>query len=330
MSAFTPTGKGFRLIFRRLSIPFAEIAWRWSFALAVWFLCGAFLLEYANTLPVDAVDRLLLGTQQPALILRALQRIFHGSGLRFTESGILLAAVLALAWIVLTSLGRVATLKAIVEEFGLRDNSLFEKATVSLLALNFLRAAALLAAAVAVFGAAFLASGVWASTHLSAVGAVRLWILFVIFIWFAWVVLNWILATASIFVVSEGRSALEAVATTVRWLGSRFLSVIAAGAWFWIAHAGAFTVACSASLAILGFAQLLGSGLALIFLCLIALVYCAVADFLYIGRLAAYLWIAREDELDLVVRTEKPVNKPGGSAVDQTELILSDVPVPAI
>ncbi len=42
MSSFSPTAEGFRLIFRRLAIHFAEIAWRWTFAAAAWLL-GALL-----------------------------------------------------------------------------------------------------------------------------------------------------------------------------------------------------------------------------------------------------------------------------------------------
>src|SRR5713226_6295414 len=99
MSSFSPTAEGFRLIFRRLAIPFAETAWRWPFATAAWLLGAFFLLEYMGSLPVTAADRLLLGTQQPVLISRALQRIFHGSAFRFTEAGIVLSVGLAIAWI---------------------------------------------------------------------------------------------------------------------------------------------------------------------------------------------------------------------------------------
>src|SRR6266436_4627604 len=119
MSSFSPTAEGFRLIFRRPAIPFAEIAWRWTFATAAWLLGITFLLGYMGSLPVTTADRLLLGTQQPVLISRALQRIFHGSAFRFTEAGIVVLIGLAVAWIVLASLGRAVTLAAMLEEFGI-------------------------------------------------------------------------------------------------------------------------------------------------------------------------------------------------------------------
>src|SRR4029077_15136090 len=139
MSSPSPTAAGFRLILRRPAFVLAEIAWRWSFAVAVWFLGGAFLLQYAGSLSVNAVDRLLLGTRQPALILRALHRIVHGSALRFTAGGIVLAIALLAAWILLSSLGRAATLKAMMDALDITPSPSARRETVSsLLALNFL------------------------------------------------------------------------------------------------------------------------------------------------------------------------------------------------
>src|SRR2546426_11862299 len=106
MNSSSPTAEGFRVVFRRPSVLLAEVVWRWSFAAAAWFLGTIFLLQYADGLPVTATDRLLLGTNQPALIWRAIHRIFQGSAFRFTGVAILLMTTLTIAWIVLASLGR--------------------------------------------------------------------------------------------------------------------------------------------------------------------------------------------------------------------------------
>src|SRR5206468_9793603 len=106
MAAISPTAEGFRIMFRRPIIPLAEIAWRWSFAAAAWFLAAMFLLEYADTLPVRALDRLLLASQQPVLVGHGLLRVFEGSAFRFTKAGILLSLALVFEWIILAALGR--------------------------------------------------------------------------------------------------------------------------------------------------------------------------------------------------------------------------------
>ena len=203
MASFSPTAEGFRVIFRRPSIPLAEVAWRWSFAVAAWFLGLTFLFEYAGTLPVNALDRLLLGTQQPVLVARAIHRIFEGSAFRFTKAGILLALALVTAWIILAALGRAVTVRSLIEELDLDTG---ERQTVgtpirSLLGLNFFRAALTLAAIAASVGSLLLASSLWASTKASVGDITRLWFSVLLVTWIAWSGLNWLLSTSAIFVM---------------------------------------------------------------------------------------------------------------------------------
>ena len=333
MRSPSPTAEGFRLIFQRPSIPLAEIAWRWSFAVAFWFLSASFLVEYADSLPANRVDRLLLGTHQPELILRALHRIVHGSALRFTAGSIVLAIALLVAWMVLSSLGRAATLKAMMEALEMTSSSgTLREIVSSLLALNFLRAASILAAILAAIGSVFIASGVWASTHMSASGAARIWLVLLLLVWTAWAMLNWILSTSSLFVAVDRVSAFGAISSTLGWYRDRLGSVLAAGIWFGLIHGGAFLAACSAAFTVLGRGQILGAGPILFLEVLIVAVYCALADLLYIGRLTAYLAIIRRG--DSFVLPEPQVPPPvfpstGRTAIDQSELILSDLPLAA-
>jgi len=331
MRSTSPTAEGFRLIFRRPAIPLAEIAWRWSFAAAFWFLGASFLVEYADSLPANKVDRLLLGTQQPELILRALHRILHGSALRFTAGGIVLAIGLLIIWIMLSSFGRAATLKAMKETLEITSAPSTRRKTVSsLLALNFLRAASALAAVVAAVGAILIASGLWASTHMSASGAARLWLLLLLLVWTAWGMLNWILSTSSVFVTVDRVSAFTAISSTLSWYRDRLGSVLAAGTWFGLIHGGAFLIACSAAFTILSMAQMLGTGPTLFLEFVIIAAYCAIADLLYIGRLTAYLAIIRRAVLFDVPKPQLPPPiSPSSqrSSIDQSELILSDIPL---
>jgi hypothetical protein len=54
---------------------------------------------------------------------------------------------------------------------------------------------------------------------------------------------------------------------------------------------------------------------------LATLFYFAVVDYLYIGRMAAYIFIAEARDAPLELPSPE-----GPSAVDSTELILSDLP----
>ena len=329
MNSLSPTTIGFRLLFRRPLIPLAEIAWRWTFAAAAWLLGIAFVFEYFGSLPVTKADRFLLGTGQPFLIAQAIRRIFHGSSLRFVEAAVLLGLSLAVAWIVLASLGRLAVLRAMFEEFEWAADA--KRPLRALLFLNFLRAAVFLAAKVAAIGSILMASSLWASTHIRVADSARMVFVLCFLIWLAWAVLNWLLSASAVFVVAEGRDSLSSIAAMLRLLQSRTGGVLGASAVFGLIHGGAFVVAAGMVLVLLpiAFAQ----PLALPLLFAVILAYCFIADFLYTGRLAAYAFLAtgREDLPSWMAIPSTPSPEPPGASasVDKDELILGDLPAPA-
>jgi len=330
--AFSPTAEGFRLILRRPAIPLAEVVWRWSFAIAFSLLGSALLVQYAATLPVGRADRLLLGTAQPALVLRALERIFHGSALRFAGAGILASALLGTAWIVLASIGRAVTLRAMAEEFRMRSAATRPLSSIrSLMGLHFLRASAALAALVAGIGTTLLASELWARTRLSPASASRLWLAWLILVWIAWAVVNWVLSTAAVFVIADGARAFPSIRSTVGWFSRRPGPVVAVGFWFGLAHGGAFLVALSAGFTVLGMAAVLGPVLAWLVGMAGVAAYSVVADFLFTGRLAAYLATVHPEQIPTFSDGETPVGEPetGDGAADPSALILGDSPLAA-
>ena len=75
-------------------------------------------------------------------------------------------------------------------------------------------------------------------------------------------------------------------------------------------------------------------GVVLLGVVAVTLLYFAVADFLYIGRMGAYVWILDGMEIDPVPEAapEPPAGQgthelPPIEIVDPNELILSDVPI---
>jgi hypothetical protein len=327
MARVSPTAEGFRILFRRPSIPLAEIAWRWSFAAAAWFLSASLLLEYASTLRVNALDRLLLATQQPVLILQAIHRIFEGSAFRFTRAGLLLSTALAIAWVLLASLGRAITVRSIITEVNAELKPM--GGTGSLLALNFFQLAVALAGVIGAIGSALLASSTWASTRVSIGDAMRLWLAALFLTAIAWSMLNWFLSTATLFAVEQGRGAFDALASVVHLCIERPTAITVPGVLFGLIHFGIFLFTCGASFTVLGMAGVIGAGGVLFLECLIALTYSAAAGFLRIGRLAAYVSLGfGPTDAGFV---ESPIAPAGdsGAAIDASELILSDVPFAA-
>jgi hypothetical protein len=270
---------------------------------------------------------------------RAFEHILHGSAIRLLEAGILLGLTFAVAWVGVASLGRAATLDALQnyfsEQFPTRGAEKCWRLR-SLVGLNCFRAAVTLAAAVGCWGAVVLGGAVSSAKDPSPGSAVLIFFAIVMLVTVAWLVVNWFLALASVLVVAEGEDSFGALAAAADLCRRRIGPVVAAGSWFGLAHFVAFFIATSAVAFPLAFADVLPGGVVLGGVLLVSLLYLAVADFLYIGRLAAYFCIAESPEDAAVPVTVAPgpprelPSRPLSSSgrIDADELILSDLPVP--
>jgi hypothetical protein len=331
MNPHSPTLEGFRAIFRRPSLGFAEIAWRWSFGAAAGLLVTLSCFEYLDTLLVTRRDLLLLRTRQPFLISHAVGNIVRGSGGRLVEAFLVLALALVVGWIIVAALARAATINALLAHFREKSESSAQSTgwrLDPLLGLNFLRAAVGLAAVVG-FLAAFVVGGMASSQDEAAPDASFLIVLIIAgLVWLAWSVVNWLLSLAAIFVVSGGRDTFGAIADAVDFLRRRSGPVFAVGTSFGLAHTAAFVVASIAAAIPLGLVTVLPGRIVLAGLAVITLLYFAVADFLYMGRLAAYVAILELPEAPVPRSQPLAVSPQPSENVDPGELILSDVPAP--
>jgi hypothetical protein len=324
MKRRSPTLEGFRSLFRLPSLGLAEITWRWSFGLAVSAFLAFSFREYMSTLPVTAGEMFLLKTRQPALVLQAMARILQGSAPRAVNALIVLALAATLAWIVLASLGRAATLEAIVEYF--RENHEPKPRTWRLgplLGLNFLRAAASLAAVASCVGAVLLAGAASSETHPSPASAWLIFWMLILLIGIVWCLLNWYLSLAAIFVVGQERTTFGALAAAGDLCRNRPGRLAAVAIWFGAAHAVAFVTAVSLAAFPLAFVALLPAAVVLGGVILVALIYFAVVDFLHVGRLAAHVYLADSPEPDTIPVSAANI-PPAASPGDDD--ILSDIP----
>lgn len=329
---------------RRPSLGLAEISWRWSLGFATALVLLFSFVEYLDSLPVTNADLLLLRSRQPFLISHAILHIFSGSGPRAVAAGLVLIFAMTVAWIGTASLGRGATLNALVDYFGedkiqsVRPN--FSPADGmrqfrSLVGLNSFRVGVTLAAFVGCVGVLLLAGFTSSKADPSPGSTTLIFLTLVMAVWLAWAILNWFLSLAAIFVVTEGNDTFGAVASAVEFCRARTGSVLAAGTWFEIAHLVVFVVASSMVAFPLAFSGVLPAGVIVGGVLFVALWYFAIVDFLYVGRLAAYLAVLSFPEESAVSQTVQP-SAPDSSSqsslipqsrsgVDADEVILSDV-----
>jgi hypothetical protein len=339
MKSHSPTLEGFKAILRRPSLGLAEIAWRWSLGFMGVALLALVFVEYLDTLPVSPEDMFLLRTRHPALMGRAMEHIFHGSALRLLEAGVLLGLAFAVAWVVAASLGRAGTLGALLAYFSTRDSLRKPEERWrmrSLGGLNFFRAAATLAAAVGCWGAILLGGMVSSDKDPSPGSAVLIFLAVVMLVTSAWLSVNWFLSLASVLVVSDGHDTFGAIAATADLCRRNMGDIVAVSFWFGLARCVTFFIASSAVAFPLALANLVPSAVVWGGVALVSFVYFAVADFLYIGRLAAYLYIAEGPDRVAVIEVsppllKNPTTRPDAPAdrMDSNEVILSDLSVSA-
>jgi hypothetical protein len=342
-------------MFRRPAVSFAEIMWRWCFGAAACFLLGFGFLEYLDTLPVSNTDRLLLSTRHPILVSHALSRILEGSTLRFVTATIVLFSALAMLWVLLSALGRGATLQPLLSYVRERARSFAPESAPGpedlaseecswrlrpLIGLNFLRASLALAACGSILAALIFAGFASTKAHPHPGAVFLLSCMLVMAVWLTWSSISWFLSVASIFVVRQGADTFGSLASAVELCRQRFGPVMSVGTWFGLTHLVLFFVATSVVSFPLGLARFLPPGIVMSAVLLLTLIYFALADTLHIGRLAAYVAILEappERKTPPPVPPTVPASGTQQSAlsiqstaamVDQDELILSDTASP--
>ena len=335
----SPTVEGFRAAFRRPSLTLAEITWRWivgATALAL-FLFGLF--EYINTLPVTNGELLMLRTRQPYLVWQAIAHMLRGSLNRVVMSWIVAGSMLGLLWIIAASVGRIATVRGLLEYFATRISeggssyagekdvaSNISTNGIALVRINFLRAVLFLAALFGFVGAAILASFV------SPDSDPQPGLAFVVFLPFAALIclitwaLNWLLSLAGIFAVRDGEDAVGSISAAVTLCRERIGPVFAVSTWTGLAHIIAFVVASTVASTLIGVATLLPWRFVVLTVAFVTLLYFAFADWLYTARLAGYICITEMPEAVAAPLYQTPAAPPLQTTIDREEPILSDVP----
>ena len=351
--AISPTAEGFRAAFRRPSLTLAEIMWRWTAGATAAALFVFGLFEYLDTLPVTNGELLFLRTRHPYLVGEAIAHILRGSLNRAVMAGLLAALMLAVLWIVAASVGRIATVRALLDYFR-RDGNVatgvvpndgegdvasnvskngVRASLPALLRLNFLRAAVALAAVFGFVGAAILAGFASPDANPRPGLAFLLFLPLAGLICWVWWALNWLLSLADMFAVRDAEDAVGAIASAVGFCRERTGAVFAVSTWTGLAHLVAFVGATTVASMPLGFAGVVPWRLVVAGMILVTLAYFAFADWLYMARLAGYVCIAEIPQALLapLPSAPRPVPPPVSAppvqtTIDRDEPILSDLP----
>ena len=279
-----PITQGLRTVARDPAIFLVEILWRWSFALLACLLVIGVGLMLLGPLHVGHRWDMAVRTRDPQRMTQLLVTVLLILGMKAVVAALAIPVAIAFLWSIFSALGRFVTIRRLrVGLTSLRFSSI--------LALQFLRGFASWFCFVLFFGATFGEALIASRGPKPDLLLYYLMVMpSVVVISAFWLTVNWYLSLAAFF-GREGqgfRGALREARQTIRQQRSDFAGT---GLVFLLFR----TIILLVAVAICGLASGM-EGTApqsyFVLLVVVSLAYCAIADFLYMARMAAYLALA--------------------------------------
>jgi hypothetical protein len=274
-------------VFDRPSIPLIEVAWRWLFGIPFLLVCWLQAQQILTALPLESSGFNAIDPQNPWV---AATQLANTSRLYFPHLlGVMrwLAPVAALAWIVVSGLGRSIVIRRL-------DPAMSPRISFRPLTLVHLQAAWL-----ALLGATWwgwFRSIQWvAATHITTVGepdlvGYSIWVIFLSLAFFtAWALISWPLMIAPLLALLEDRSALSAIGRSLR-LGKAFAGkLVEINLVMGIVNLALIVLAMVFSAAPLPFSDQLGGDALRAVWCLSAIFYLVASDYFQVVRLKGFV-----------------------------------------
>jgi uncharacterized membrane protein len=279
-----PITQGLRTVARDPAIFLVEILWRWSFALLACLLVIGVGLMLLGPLHVGHRWDMAVRTRDPQRMTQLLVTVLLILGMKAVVAALAIPVAIAFLWSIFSALGRFVTIRRL--RVGLTSLRF-----PSILALQFLRGFVCWFCFVLFFGATFGEALIASRGPKPDLLLYYLMVMpSVVVISAFWLTVNWYLSLAAFF-GREGqgfRGALREARQTIRQQRSDFAGT---GLVFLLFR----TIILLVAVAICG----LASGMEgtdpqsyFVLLVVVSLAYCAIADFLYMARMAAYLALA--------------------------------------
>jgi hypothetical protein len=291
-------------VVRQPALIAGEIAWRWAFGVAAWALVFLTLRQVFAGVDVSEAEYYLARRSSVFLIADACARVLVQVLPGVARAALIVAPALAVLWIVAATLGRMATLRTLAASAERRRRVL-----APLLAIHLVRALFTLAALAAFFGTIVLTARAFPNPA-DPVAVSALWILFAALVAMCWSVVNWFLSLAPIFVMRDGRGAWDSISDSLALFRRSPGAYSSAAFWFGLFRGVALLAAFVLALVTAASASSAAAGVAVSIV--IALIYFAAADFLYIARLAAYVALGESGQPSAV---SSPPGEPAPAAI---------------
>ncbi len=293
-SSRSPFQEGFAVLREEPLLLAGELTWRWCFGLAAWMLGLAATALFLDSLKVSSADWFLFSTLQPTLAATALSHILQGTLLRVVWMKFIVIAGLTLLWCFAAAVGRAASLRNLIAVSGGDDRDEYAGWQFRpMLVLHCVRALWTWAAIGCLAGSILLGTAVL-QQHRPARAALFYVFGIVLSVVFG-VVLNWFFGLVPLFCIRDQANARDSVWLTLDFCarqGGRLFGLSVGFLALRLVWAGSmFLLVLSPT----SLAKHIAVGWVLLLMYLLAMIYFAGADALYLARLGAYAALAEID-----------------------------------
>lgn len=278
-----PVGQSFRMVLRDPAILITEIGWRWSFGALAMLILLLSSLSLLGSVHVSQTDRAAWRSNNPTLMAQALAGMVTESGFSILKQAAWLLPAITLLWCVFGAVGRASTLNRL---------SGSDVSFRSTLALHCSRVLVMWMAGAALVAALVMSARVsmrGAEPDLLLYYALAFWS--AVLIGWLWATANWYLSLAGLCCLQSGAGFLKSTGQAVRLARTHGGELGGISLIFGVVRVAVLAIAfvlCVLPSKLMATAPREYTA----WVIAVSLMYFAVADFLYLARMAAYLIVA--------------------------------------
>jgi hypothetical protein len=298
----TPTRDGWRAITQTPSLILCEIAWRWTFGVALWAVLAYIALTSLGQVRITDTEIKLIRALDPYASSYVLLRVLNAIVPVVVQVFLYTLPALVVLWIAAATVGRAATLKALLGECARKVR------WSALVGVNLLRVAVLFAAVLAFAGTSILIGRMFRSEPELLGVAILLGLGVNLLILSAWSLLNWFLSLAPIFVMRDGAGTFGAFGSSLDLFRERSGAYMGAAIVLGLVRLVLITVVSVLSVVPLGMIGTSPTMAVIVAGVTLAVIYWALTDAVQIWRIAAYVSLAvNEPEIPVAVVPAQPL-----------------------
>jgi len=304
LAAATPTSESIRVVRHNQSAFLVELIWRWSFGLGALGLAFLYMQRVLVAISLSGGDEVIAGPHDIMTLAQGVSGVLSEALPLLAPTLLFVIPLICILWTIAATIGRGVTTRMILADFDPEAAARVNIQWRQLWLLHLMRIVALLIIAIGYrLGALSVVPvmGSYENPHYIIAILVFLAIFGVSLV--VWGFANWFLSLAVVFLVRDGRPALDATADAIYFVKRQWIPLVVASFWNGLIRTIVNIVITIVGVAAVVAGSVIPSWAVAILVFVTTMIYCVVSDWFLLARHAAYLFVAHVERPDFVPAT---------------------------